>query len=239
MTYPAFSQLNLRKLKQLKVTGKNHIWNKQYLLSEIYKDTLGKLLNSKTYRHSLRKLEILMDESRRSIEIVKLCQNFPNLHEVTLHGIGYFDTGSYHMDKDVAQFIISSVLEFTKIKILNLKSFGTLNRCIVIESDTLEELHAEFGKHFEIGLLYLPVVKKITLETSMWAGCFSHAQNGELKKIVAQGCPRLETFNTIDLESLASRSPTGRWLDMVGQYCASLNGNSEATSQCVICTSGN
>lgn len=239
MTYPAFSQLNLRKLKQLKVTGKNHIWNKQYLLSEIYKDTLEKLLNSKTYRHSLRKLEILMDESRRSIEIVKLCQNFPNLHEVTLHGIGYFDTGSYHMDKDVAQFIISSVLEFTKIKILNLKSFGTLNRCIVIESDTLEELHAEFGKHFEIGLLYLPVVKKITLETSMWAGCFSHAQNGELKKIVAQGCPRLETFNTIDLESLASRSPTGRWLDMVGEYCASLHGNSEATSQCVICTSGN
>lgn len=239
MTYPAFSQLNLRKLKQLKVTGKNHIWNKQYLLSEIYKDTLEKLLNNKTYRHSLRKLEILMDESRRSIEIVKLCQNFPNLHEVTLHGIGYFDTGSYHMDKDVAQFIISSVLEFTKIKILNLKSFGTLNRCIVIESDTLEELTAEFGKHFEIGLLYLPVVKKITLETSMWAGCFSHAQNGELKKIVAQGCPRLETFNTIDLEALASRSPTGRWLDMVGQYCASLHGSSEASSQCVICTSGN
>ena len=80
------------------------------MLSEIYKDTIVKLLNNITYRLSLRKLEILMDESRRSIEIVKLCQNFPNLHEVTLHGIGYFDTGSYHMDKDVAQFIISSVL---------------------------------------------------------------------------------------------------------------------------------
>ena len=237
MTYPAFSQLNLRKLKQLKVTGKNHIWNKQYLLSEIYKDTLEKLLSNKTYKYSLRKLEILMDESRRSIEIVKLCKNFPNLNEVTLHGIGYFDTGSYHMDKDVAQFIITSVLEFTKIKILKLRSFDTLNRCIVIESETLEELHAEFGKHFEIGLLYLPFVKKITLETSMFAGCFYHAQNGELKKIVSQGCPRLESFNTVDLESLAADSPSGRWLDMVGQYCARIQASSEA-AQCTLCTSG-
>ena len=73
-----------------------------------------------------------------------------------------------------------------RIKILHLKSFDTLHRCIVIESETLEELHAEFGKCFEIGLLYLPRARKISLETSIWAGCFYHAQNGELKKIVSQ-----------------------------------------------------
>lgn len=238
LTHPPFARLNLRKLKQLRVTGKNHIWNKQYLLSDVYKDTLARLLSSPTYRSSLTRLEILMDESKRSVELVKLLHNFPNLAEVTLHGIGYFDTGSYHMDKDVAQSIISSILYYTSIKVLRLKSFDTLNRCIVIESESLEELHAEFGKHFEIGLLYLPIAKKIVLETSMWAGCFYHAQNGELKKIVSQGCPRLETFNTIDLARLAAASESRHWLDQVGRYCATIQASSEAMAQCVLCCSG-
>ena len=81
-----------------------------------------------------------------------------------------------------------------RIKILHLKSFDTLHRCIVIESETLEELHAEFGKCFEIGLLYLPRARKISLETSIWAGCFYHAQNGELKKIVSQVSNRVNSI---------------------------------------------
>ena len=177
-------------------------------MSEIYKNIMERLLKNKTYRSSLQSLEFLTDESRRSVEVVKLCKNFPNLVEVTLHGIGYFDNGSYHMDKEVAQSIITAITYNTNIKRLNLLSFDTLNRCIVIESDTLETLHAEFGKHFEIGLLRLPVAKKISLETSMWAGCFYHAQHGYLKKIVSQGCPRLETFNSIDLTSLSARFET-------------------------------
>merc|ERR1719342_1721970 len=183
---------------------------------------------------SIQKLEFLVDESKRSVEIVKLCRFFPSLKEVTLHGIGYFDTGSFHMDKDVAQNIITALLHFTRIKILHLKSFDTLHRCIVIESDTLEELHAEFGKCFEIGLLYLPRAQKISLETSMWFGCFYHAQNGELKRIVSQGCPSLEKFNGINLVDLTSESKKGHWLDQLRHYSLGQIGNPEG--QCVLCS---
>ena len=235
LTYPTFSRLSLRKLKFLTVTGKNHIWNKKFLLSDIYKSSMEKLLKHKTYQNSLQSLEFLTDESKHSVQVVKMCNNFPNLTEVTLHGIGYFDAGSYHMDKEIAQMIITSITYQTRIKTLKLLSFDTLSRCIVIESETLEELQAEFGKHFEIGLLTLPRVRKIRLETSMSAGCFYHAQNGELKKIVSRGCPRLETFNTIDLTSLAAVSESGHWLDQVGQYCATLQNMTEG--QCLLCTS--
>jgi len=233
-TYQPFARLNLRKLKSLRVTGQNHIWNKQYLLSDGYKNTIQELLSRPSYSHHLTHLEFLVDESKRSVDIVKLVRHFPNLVEVTLHGIGYFDTGSYHMDKDLAQNIISGLLYNSKIKILRLKSFDTLHRCIVIESDTLEELHAEFGKHFEIGLFYLPNVLHISLETSVWAGCFYHAQNGELKKIVARGCPKLETFNAIKLWELSARSESQHWLGELGSYCAAQS-EQHQVAPCVLC----
>ena len=68
----------------------------------------------------------------------------------------------------------------------------------------------------------------------MWAGCFYHAQNGELKKIVAQGCPRLKTFNSLDLWALSVRSETGHWLSELRGYCAALQSQSEA--QCLLCS---
>jgi len=213
------------------VTGQNHIWNKQYLLSDLYKNTMERtLLCQPSYSNHLTHLEFLVDESKRSVDIVKLVRHFPNLVEVTLHGIGYFDTGSYHMDKDLAQNIISSILYNSKIKILRLKSFDTLHRCIVIESESLEELHAEFGKHFEMGLFYLPNALHISLEPSVWAGCFYHAQNGELKKIVARGCPKLETFNAIKLWELSARSESQHWLGELGRYCAT-----QSHSLCELC----
>ena len=232
-SFHPFQALNLRKLKQLELTGLNHIWNKQYLLSEKYKDWLQFLLTT-TNKVSLQKIEFLADESKRCIEIVKNVATFINLTEVTLHGIGYFNpTASYHMDKDIAQKIINTVLINNRIKILRLKSFQTLNRCLILESESLEELYVDFGKNFEIGLLYLPCVRIISMETSMWFGCFYHAQNGELKKIVAQGCPRLESFNSTDLASLSSMSESGHWLDQLRTFSAS---RQMEEGQCLLCT---
>jgi hypothetical protein len=82
-------------------------------------------------------------------------------------------------------------------------------------------LYVDFGKNFEIGLLYLPQVTIINMETSMWFGCFYHAQNGELRKIVAQGCPKLESFNNIDLASLSRVSESGHWLEQLRAFSAS------------------
>ena len=103
----------------------------------------------------------------------------------------------------------------------------------VAQSDSLEELHAEFGRHFEVGLLDLPNVQHISLETSVWAGCFYHAQNGELAKIVARGCPSLKTFNSIKLWELAARSESGHWLQELGSFSARMQ--SREAAQCQLC----
>ena len=104
---------------------------------------------------------------------------------------------------------------------------------IFVQSDSLEELHAEFGKHFEVGLLDLPNVHHISLETSVSAGCFYHAQNGELAKIVARGCPNLKTFNTIKLWELSARSESGHWLQELGSFSAQIQ--SKEAAQCLLC----
>lgn len=230
--YQNLQLLNLRKLKKLQLTGKNHIWNKQYLLSDRYKNSLEYLLH-RLNKISIQELEYLTDESKRCTDIVKSVSSFHNLTVVTLHGIGYINqAASYHMDKDIAQKIINNVLSNCRLKILNLKSFHTLNRCLVIESDSLEELYVDFGKNFEIGLLYLPRVRIINMETSVWFGCFYHAQNGELKKIVAQGCPKLEIFNGIDLLSLAELSESNHWMEELQAFSAS---RQLGEVQCALC----
>lgn len=81
-----------------------------------------------------QKLEFLTDESLSCVEVLDGLTRFPNLEEVVAHGIGYFNLcSSYHMDKEIAQKIINKVLCNTKLKVLRLKSFQTINRCVVFE----------------------------------------------------------------------------------------------------------
>jgi hypothetical protein len=199
-------------------------------------------------------LEFLTDESHACVDLLEGLTTFCNLSEVVVHGIGYFNPcASYHMDKGIAQKIINKVLANTRLKTLKLKSFQTINRCVVFEvspfniyqyqcfhpelfqSPSLEHLEAELGKSFEIGLLNLPKARHISIDASMWYGCFYHAQNGNLKKIVDHGCARyvpgplqcnplyqylsrLESFNGIDLAALARQSESGHWLDRLREY---------------------
>lgn len=229
--------LNLSKLKELSLIGNNHVWNKQYLLTDQYKRVLGFLLSSLNSA-SIKKLEFLTDESLSCVEVLDGLTRFPNLEEVVAHGIGYFNLcSSYHMDKEIAQKIINKVLCNTRLKVLRLKSFQTINRCVIFESPSLERLDAELGKSFEIGLLSLPNAREISIDTSMWYGCFYHAQNGDLKKIVAHGCPSLENLNGIDLAYLAQQSGEGHagdWLGQLRQYSQRQIGATER--QCGLCT---
>ena len=132
-TLQPFASLNLTKLKELSLTGKNHVWNKQYLLSDQYKQALHFLLSTLD-RTSLNRLEFLTDESLACVDLLEGLASYTNLSEVVVHGIGYFNPcASYHMDKEIAQKIINKVLANTNIKVLCLKSFQTINRCVVFE----------------------------------------------------------------------------------------------------------
>ena len=73
-----------RKLKSLIVSGRNHIWNKQYLLSDAYKAGLEWLLE-RLHPPSLRHLEILTDESRRSVDIVRKCFRYYQVDILARH----------------------------------------------------------------------------------------------------------------------------------------------------------
>ena len=132
-TLQPFASFNLSKLKELSLTGKNHVWNKQYLLSDQYKEALHFLLSTLD-RTSINRLEFLTDESLACVHLLEGLATFTNLTEVVVHGIGYFNPcASYHMDKEIAQKIINKVLANTNIKVLRLKSFQTINRCVVFE----------------------------------------------------------------------------------------------------------
>jgi len=234
-TLDPFKSLNLSKLKELCFIGNNHVWNKQYLLSDQYKKALDFLLGSLN-RVSIKRLEFLTDESLACVRLLENLSTFYNLDEVTVHGIGYFNPcASYHMDKEIAQKIINQVLRNPRLKILKLKSFQTINRCLVFESRSLEKLEAELGKSFEIGLLNLPRARFINIDTSMWYGCFYHAQNGELKKIVKHGCPSIERFNGIDLRGLDHDQATNwDWSNLLKeQYTRLLE---DSGGECVLCS---
>ena len=82
----------------------------------------------------MKRLEFLTDESMACVDLLEDLSKFANLDEVVVHGIGYFNScAAYHMDKEIAQKIIDKVLANTNIKTLRLKSFQTINRCVVFE----------------------------------------------------------------------------------------------------------
>jgi len=229
-----YRNLNLSKLRELRLTGTNHIWNKQYLLSHQYKfclENLLKTINPKT----IQEMELLTDESSTCVRIMAGLVRFINLHKLVINGIGYFSPcSSYHMDKDAAQNIVNNILSNTNLKVLHLKYFQTINRCVIIRSESLEHLDAELGKNFEIGYLNLPNVRTITIDTSMWYGCFYHAQNSELKNIVYNGCPKLESFNSINLVSLSEKSSSGDWLDQLRDF-SHQEQQETGGGQCLLC----
>lgn len=213
-----FDCLNLNMLKQLKLIGSNHEFRRfKYRLTDMYKNGLLSIL-SKVGKTGIKTLEFLTDGTQEFMDILKLVEQFPNLKEITLHGIGHFNpSASYFNEPRKVQKIITQTLANKNIKTFTLKNFNTKNKFIKIESETLEELNIECGKSSDLAFLNLPNLKKFSHE-SMYRGLYSAQQSdhGKIKNIIATGCTNLEWFNDVNLKDI----PEGAsgWKDLYDDW---------------------
>jgi hypothetical protein len=169
-------------------------------------------------KSGLLKLELLTDGTEELLDILELVKKFPNLKELTLHGIGYFNqSASYFNQPKKVQKIIDQVLTSKSIKKLSLQTFTTLNKYIKIKSESLEELRIEFGKNFDLSVLDLPNLRKF-YNDNPYDSVYSRmeAGMGKIKNVIANGCPKLEWFNEDNLKDL----PEGiqDWTDMYDDW---------------------
>jgi len=213
-----FDRLNLHMIKELKLIGNNHEFRgTKYRLTNLYKSGLKSILN-RVGKNGLLKLELLTDGTDELLEILEIVKKFPNLKELTLHGIGYFNqSASYFNQPKKVQKIIDQVLTSKSIKKLTLQTFTTLNKYIKIKSESLEELRIEFGKNFDLSVLDLPNLRKFYNDNPYDSVYSQMGTNiGKFKNIIANGCPKLEWFNEDNLKDL----PEGiqDWTDMYDDW---------------------
>ena len=163
-----FNQLNLTNLRELKLIGKNiDVYASTYILSPTYHMSLQHLIKALANANSLKKLEILTDSTKFSVDTAKMMVKLHNLEELVLHGIGHFNSlqRSYHADVDVANLIIKNSLLNKRISVLHLVKFELERHAekLVIHSDNLKQLY--FLQCKVINKLDLVLPSLIFLET--------------------------------------------------------------------------
>ena len=140
-----FNQLNLTNLRELKLIGKN-IDDVYLCLSPTYHMSLQHLIKALTNANSLKKLEILTDSTKFSVDTAKMMVKLHNLEELVLHNIGHFHNSaseSYRVDVEIANLIIKNSLLNKRISVLHLVKFELEKHAdkLVIHSDNLKQLH--------------------------------------------------------------------------------------------------
>ena len=188
-TMKPFNQLNLTNLRELKLIGKN-IDDVYLCLSPTYHMSLQHLIKALANANSLKKLEILTDSTKFSVDTAKMMVKLHNLEELVLHGIGHFNSlqRSYHADVDVANLIIKNSLLNKRISVLHLVKFELERHAdkLVIHSDNLKQLHVLQCKDFEKMDLVLPSL--IHFETE---SIYLDYLQLSMKKMVETNCPML------------------------------------------------
>ena len=120
-----FNQLNLTNLRELKLIGKN-IDDVYLCLSPTYHMSLQHLIKALANANSLKKLEILTDSTKFSVDTAKMMVKLHNLEELVLHNIGHFHNSaseSYRVDVEIANLIIKNSLLNKRISVLHLVKF--------------------------------------------------------------------------------------------------------------------
>ena len=117
-----------------------------YILSPAYHMSLQHLIKALANVNPLKKLEILTDSTKFSVDTAKMMVKLHNLEEVVLHNIGHFHNSaseSYRVDVEIANLIIKNSLLNKRISVLHLVKFELEKHAdkLVIHSDNLKQLH--------------------------------------------------------------------------------------------------
>ena len=124
-TFEPFNQLDLTKLRELKLIGKNlNIYAYPHELSQEYHNSLQYLLETVSKTAPLKKLEILTDSTNCSVQTAVMIKRLVNLDELVLHGIGHFNnSATYDVDVKKANPVIHGALLNKSISVLRLVKF--------------------------------------------------------------------------------------------------------------------
>lgn len=132
--------------------------------------------------------------------------------------------------------IINMLLSNPSVKKLSLKGFSVPwtrefgageKYKIVITSASLETLKIGASKCFELGAFNTPNLRDLYVDSEGWSHCLYHSDPeldpetrcfkslgmGRRAALLAQGCPRLQRYNDLDLAGLMKGG--GSWLDQL------------------------
>jgi len=215
-TFQPFDQLNLTKLRELKLIGKNlNVHTNDLELSQVYHSSLQHLIKSLSLSKTatLKKLEILTDSTACSVDTAVMIKKLVNLEELVLHGIGYFNnSANYQTDAEMVNLIIQKALLNTAISVLHLVKFNVYaQNTLVVHSDRLKQMFLSASKDMNMDLV-LPSLT--TLETEidckLWDGDYINKQT---KKMVEGNSPLLRTWNGVNVKDVAKKAGTSSWAD--------------------------
>ena len=214
-TFQPFNQLNLTKLRELKLIGKNlNVLAHPYELSKVYHNSLQHLLKflSLSKTATLKKLEILTDSTTRSVDTAEMIKKLVDLKELVLNGIGHFSTSAnYQVDAHQSNLIIQGALLNKSISVLRIVKFELHpdSEPLVVHSETLKQLSVSECKEMRLDLV-LPALT--TLETELCEYMFKIDHYID-KKMVETNCPLLCTWNGVNVKEVAKKAGARNWAE--------------------------
>ena len=213
--FQPFNQLNLTKLRELKLIGKNLNVHAYLELNQAYHTSLQHLLKSLSKTATLKKLEILTDSTTHSVDTAAMIKNLVNLEELVLHGIGHFNNSAlYQVDVGIANLIIQKALLNTTISVLHLIKFNAHehheSNTLVVHSQRLKQMSISECKVIKLDLV-LPSLTSLETEISTYV--FDHYINKQMKQMVEANCPLLCTWNGVNVKEVAKKAGAGNWAE--------------------------
>jgi len=214
-TFEPFNQLNLTKLRELKLIGKNlNIYAYPHELSQEYHNSLQYLLETVSKTAPLKKLEILTDSTNRSVQTAVMIKRLVNLDELVLHGIGHFNnSATYDVDVKKANPVIHGALLNKSISVLRLVKFQVNTEIskdpLVVHSETLKQLSVSECKDISLDLM-LPALTTLDTELREFMFKIDHYID---KKMVETNCPLLCTWNGVNVKEVAKKAGARNWAE--------------------------
>ena len=216
-TFQPFSQLNLTNLREVKLIGKNCAWVSRTFypeLSQVYHDSLQHLIKILSETAMLRKLEILTDITRRSLDTAETISKLVNLEELVLHGIYHFSNGegTQPVPADTPNLIIQNALLNKNVSKLTLDRFEIdFDEPLIVKSDVLKELSVLRCKSTQLDLL-LPSLTSLETDISLYFDPDGSLKM-RMKRMVEAGCPLLHSWNGVNVNEVAKEAGSNTWAD--------------------------
>jgi len=201
-----FKNLNLHKLKELKLCGTNFMSKDQ--LSDDYIDCLEFLLNSAN-PHTLTSLEFVVDSTTRIPDrIVPALKKLKSLKSLILHG----DLLKAYKKSDVP--ILTTIIHASYATHVHVQSH--LNKRLNFSSPWIEKLTVAIGKLNTIRLVGMKNLIEFNLyDNYVYCTCLACYEGGDFKNILAKNAPNIRFYNKLDLKQLSEMNSNGTWLQVI------------------------